>query len=176
MPSVVNREWAKGYIAAMIDGEGHVCTADYTKPGETSSKHVSRVVGITNTDMSIVSTCRECLDMLGIPYTVQKADRTKYGHKNIYEVSIASRKGIEGLCRHVHLGSKVKRQKLYRALVSYRRKQPPCREWLVQKYWVEELNLRDIRDMLGVSLFLVQRWMRLRNVPRRKKWEVMARG
>lgn len=50
-----NKDVAAGWLAGIIDGEGHV-----------ANRNANRYIDIVNTDRDLIDGCKEALDLLGI--------------------------------------------------------------------------------------------------------------
>lgn len=106
---MTDREAAQ-YLAAMIDGEGHVSSAERTYLR----------VQITNTDLDIVHSIEECLSQLGITYRSKMRESRHVNWKPTIDVLIYGRENFQKLQDLVPLRSERKRQALSEILSNYR--------------------------------------------------------
>ena len=110
----MNREEALGYLAGIIDGEG--CIAYYPN----SETYAGREVQIANTDKDIVKHVERCLEVLGIDCNIRVQHYPN--KKSCYEIHITHRDNLLFIHDCVPLASQTKKDKLYAAVSSYKRK------------------------------------------------------
>lgn len=104
-------EAAAHYLAAMIDGEGHV--AHRLKAPGSRDRHIT----ITNTDVDIIAATLEACQVIGLTRVTIRIEA--YHHKTpIYVMRIAGRDQLKRIRDVVPLQS-VKRHTLREALASY---------------------------------------------------------
>src|SRR4051812_29289068 len=104
----MDASFASGYLAAMIDGEGHVAIQ---RRGRTI---VSRSVIITNTDHGIIEATVEACRALGIRALVRDK-HVRPGRRPCKRVVISRRENLERLYEVVALRSEVKAARLAEA-------------------------------------------------------------
>lgn len=98
------------YLAALIDGEGHV-----SKPNERNSKRVI----IVNTDMGILRAVILCCRVLGIANTgVARRAKSKTNRIPVFHIRIYGRENLLKVAK-LPLQSKAKRDRLQEHVQSY---------------------------------------------------------
>lgn len=107
----MNREQAKGYLAAIIDGEG--CVKE------------PRCVYISNTSLEVIEAVAFCCNCLGIPHWVKQEENGPRGRKAIYRLGITRRQGLEAV-RKLPLQDPRKVAKLDAALATYKYSRERC--------------------------------------------------
>jgi hypothetical protein len=149
------------YLAAMIDGEGHIRV------------HRNRSASVANTERDLIDAVTECCDVLGLHYVVNENSYHRegdgYHRKPIWEVRMAGKDTLERIRDVVPLRSKRKAQAVRDAIAAYTQKPRPPREWLEQKYLVERLSLQQCAEAWGVrNSASAHSWMQYYGIPRRE--------
>jgi len=149
MSSIMNKDQALGYLAAMIDGEGSV---------SPSSRNMS--VRISNTEKSIIEATCEALDILDIEYTIHTYS------SGVMCINIYRLRNFKKLAE-VPIRSQLKAARLQTILDTHkgdRLVHRPDREEL-QRLVDEGKTDREIAQIMGFkSHSNVQHW--------RRKWEI----
>jgi hypothetical protein len=110
-----DRQAAAFYLAALIDGEGHVGYHRYTSPRPA----VHRYVLVVNTDKGIIDACEEAMTMLGLDF--RSHDRKTLKGRTLYERRVTGRANLETILREVPLQAERKRDTLALAISTYER-------------------------------------------------------
>jgi len=114
-----DRDLARGYLAAMIDGEGSVGNSL-----RRYSKGYYRGVKIVNTDSNLIAATAKACDTLGITYTIRIVEESRKAHwKPCHYLSIYGKANLERLLEEVPIQSKTKYDNLKRSIESYRYEQ-----------------------------------------------------
>lgn len=154
------QEQARGYLAAMIDGEGNINYAGR-----------NRTIGIANTDLGIHAAIAASCDVLGIEHRLweDKARQKMRQRKRCWYTFIRKRSSLEFIYREIPLQSATKREQLGALLLSYRRPRAPSAQLLQRLYWDENMTAREISDLLGFpkSTSGVYHMMRRHSIARR---------
>ena len=108
----MNRDFARGYIAALIDGEGYVVA-----PNNRSQREVV----VEMCDPEPLETFKEALDLLSVRYRERGREATAT-RRRTYAVSIASQQGLTALHSQVKLSHPRKQWRLADLLTTYKRK------------------------------------------------------
>lgn len=85
---------SRGYLAAMIDAEGTVQLGNASAKGR---KGYTRLVVIYNTDRAIIDHTCECLDGLGISYSLYLQEPKGFGTKKLYRITVSGRENLRKL-------------------------------------------------------------------------------
>lgn len=157
----MNREVAAAYLAAMIDGEGHVGLHVYPQNEGTPRSRIHRVCTIANTDTDIIERIEECCHVLGI--TFWKSKYQPKGYQLQWCIHITNRDGFEKLT-HIPIAASRKRQALHDILRSYR--ESP-RKSEIESLYAEGLTLKEVGLRLGMSASGVHWWMKKYGLERR---------
>jgi len=140
-----NPDYAAGWLAGIIDGEGCV--------SRTGIKQ--RAIQISNTDNEILRSIEEVLSMFGVRYCINTTKNHEYNpkHTKAYCIRIGTRDGLEKLNAILNLAS-IKKQERLRWIVTEFSKNPPP----VEIDWREVVDLylsgalvKDIATKYGVS-------------------------
>lgn len=107
----MNEDYARGYLAALIDGEGYV-VAPNTRG--------QREVVVEMCDMEPIERMKEACTLLGIRYR-ERGRLAREGRRRTYIVSIASQQGLVALHREVVLAHVEKQGRLEALLKTYKR-------------------------------------------------------
>lgn len=135
----MTKDQAAAYLAAMIDGEGHIRVRK------------NRSASVANTDWDLIEATVECCELLGLEHRVTKATYTSRGNrKPVWEVRMTGKDTLLAIQATVPLRSARKRQALAQAIALYRYKRRPPREWVEQKYLVEKCSLQECAEAWGV--------------------------
>ena len=168
-----SKDEARGYLAAMIDGEGHVAFQKRTRAGRSSG--YNRAVSIFNTDYSLIEATVEACALLGIATRVRERTLPP-PRKNVWVVSIATREALEALL-DVPLRSPLKRAALVAGVASYApRCVRPSRELLEQLYVFEQRPIKEIGALLGFAPNSLYNWLRKYGIEPRTTSEASALG
>lgn len=153
-----DRDAARWYLAALIDGEGHVGQRKH----KGKKQGFTRDVRVTNTDESIVSAAQDAMTMLGIQHhTYLRADRAEredvFGSKPLYDVVVSHKNGLDIILAEVPLQCAYKREALQTAVGSYVRKnRPPQHE--LEAHLAAGLSDAKIAAIYGVTAGAVWFW------------------
>jgi hypothetical protein len=109
----MNEDYARGYLAALIDGEGYVVAPN---------NRGQREVVVEMCDPEPISRMKEACDLLGIRYR-GRGRPPREGRKRTFAVSIASQQGLSALAAQVVLAHPEKQRRLLHLLTTY--KKPP---------------------------------------------------
>lgn len=152
---------AAAYLAAMIDGEGHIRV------------HTNRSASVANTEWDLIEATVECCELLGLHYKVQKGSYRHNGNrKPVWEVRMAGKNTLEAIQSVVPMRSKRKKLALAEAIAAYKYLPRPPREWLEQKYHGEGLSLQQVAEAWGVKNSVSAHcWMKYYGIPRRSQAE-----
>ncbi len=146
-------EQAKGYLAGLIDGEGHV-----------SSKH--KLIHIGNTEKDIMDAATECCETLDLHCTPYEPRQYRPGNrKQIYEVRIRTQESLQRIHDEVPIASNRKREALAEALTRFKRSPRPSPEWLHEKYVQDGLTGPEIAELANTSHTRVYNWLRQAGIP-----------
>jgi hypothetical protein len=146
---------AAAYLAAMIDGEGHVRV------------HKNRSVGVSNTEWDIIEAVAECCELLGLRYRVAELKR-RPPRRQGWEVFINGKDSLERIRDDVPIRSGRKAAAVIEAVAAYTQLPRPPREWLEQKYTVEGLSLQQCAEAWGVKNSVsALGWLKYYGIPRR---------
>lgn len=140
-------EQAAAYLAGLIDGEGTVAK-------------VNQAVSMGNTDYEIIEAWQECCAILGLHSTVYGPRQPRGNRKPYWEVYIRSRDSLRRVLDVVPIRASCKRELLVQALARYKYSPQPSREWLHQKYVVEQLTGPQIAVLCNTSNPRVYKWLR----------------
>jgi hypothetical protein len=152
-------EHAAAYLAAIIDGEGHV--------GRYDPNHLSaRRVVITNTDMDIIEACRVALNVLGIAFGEHSCDPRPGRWKQVHHITILRGSEIAKL-RDVPIQSSRKRERLEEICNSYGEPFQIDREMVVRLYVEEQRYITEIGAALNCSQTPIRRILIEEGIPRR---------
>lgn len=99
---------AAAYLAAMIDGEGHVDCA-------IRDGYLRRVVTIVNTEIELIEACEDALDVLGVRHARHTWTMTTGRRRQAWRVYIGEPSNLRRLAAVVKLQSPRKRDALARA-------------------------------------------------------------
>lgn len=160
-----SREEAAGYVAGMIDGEGHVTVR--------SRGRYDRAVFISNTEWPLIEATSEALALLEVPHRIQPV-KTKATRKSLWHVVVRKRDGFEKLSLAVVLRHPTKAARLREIVASYRPR--PSREILEQLYVFEQRSCESIGTLYGMHRDTVRRLMDEYDIPRRSPSERNAVG
>lgn len=152
----MNERDAAAYLAAMIDGEGHV-----------SSK--SKSIRISNTEFELIEAIIESCVALDLHYAVNGPKSIRSG-KSVWEVNISSRSTLERVRDLVPIRSSRKKSALVDAIGSFKYKARPPREWVEQKYVFEGLSLREVAMAWGLKSnckSCAHGWLKFYGIPAR---------
>jgi LAGLIDADG DNA endonuclease family protein len=86
----MNKEQMAAYIAAMVDGEGHVGCHRLKK--EAPHGHYTRTIHISNTDRALIDFVTHCFNSLGFTTYEHKKNRPNFKHKPCWAVYISASK------------------------------------------------------------------------------------
>lgn len=156
----MTEDQAAHYLAAMIDGEGHV-----TRTGTV------RRVGVTNCDPDLIAAVCECYDVLEIRYTVRPKRRYKVTHTPCFDVMVESRAGLQTIWDRVPIRSSRKRQRLQEIVDSYTAAARPDPSVLREMYVERRMSAARIAAVLAAHPQQVLRWLRRDGVERRTPQE-----
>lgn len=141
-------EQAAGYLAAMIDGEGHV------QDGSTPKR---RQIEIANTDPSIVEATQEACAMLGINLRTRWKRSKQPGRRPAAIMRIGAIDNLVRVDRLVPMCSLKKRAALKYQLAGYtRNKVLPLSEELVEMY-AGGMSANQIAALHGVAHHAIKR-------------------
>lgn len=145
-------DFACGYLAAIVDGEGHI----------RHHEHTRRVV-ITNTDPDIIQMVETCLAHLGIGFNTRlrkDPSREANGWSPVYDVHVEKRSELEKFYYNVPLSSTRKTEALVAALASYKR--PPVPPIDTIKTLYKYMSAEEIVDTLDLDYGpeTVRGWLR----------------
>lgn len=107
----MHEDHAKGYIAALIDGEGYVVA-----PNDRGQREVV----VEMCDYEPIQKFKDACDLLGIRYR-ERGRAARPGRRRTYAVSIASQQGLIALHQAVELAHPVKQQRLIALLATYKK-------------------------------------------------------
>ncbi len=140
-----SEDYAVGWLAGIIDGEGCVSKPDKRQKG----------VQISNTDTEIIRAVGEVLSMLGISYGISETKNHEYNHKHkkAYCVRITNRDGLERLFRAINLASEKKQGRLAEMMVYYSHvPKPAIIDWKdVVDLYLSGLSMAEVARRYGVS-------------------------
>jgi intein-encoded DNA endonuclease-like protein len=108
----MNEDYARGYLAAIIDGEGYVVAPNDRK---------QREVVVEMCDLEPIERMKEACDVLGVRYR-ERGRPPREGRRRTYAISIASQQGLTALAAQVTLAHPVKRERLAALLLTYVKK------------------------------------------------------
>ncbi len=150
-------EQALAYLAAMIDGEGWI--------GELKGAQ-NRAIRIANTNEELITANVECLELLGITYTIIRDKKPAKPHwsKRIM-IDITRLSNLKFILENVPFQSTRKRDRLIRLVASYR--QPLDVEEVRRLYIDEGLTEVQVAAKMGVSLKRIKNVRRWNNIPAR---------
>jgi hypothetical protein len=134
-----SRDYALGWLAGMIDGEGTVSTRPLRQ----------RHVKIGSTDQELVDALIEVLDMLEVSYRleVRQYDNPKW--RTMTNVIVGHREGIETLAETMRLRHRLKEEKL-RGLPATYTSTRLSRDELVSLYVEQGLSQAETARRMGV--------------------------
>jgi hypothetical protein len=148
-----NRDEAAGWLAGMIDGEGHVRVGP------------ARYVGVTNTDYVLIEALMEACALLGLRYRIDLKRPTNPSHAHAWSVMITGR---ESFLRLVDLPIRSNKAAKIREALALFRKPPVSREVLEQLYVFEGLSCREIVARTHAnSARTVHHWLHQAGIPLR---------
>lgn len=151
------------YLAAMIDGEGHV------------SAKQNKAIRIGNTEPELIAATEWCCDQLGFHWRTN-GPYLKPSGKSVWEVSINGRDTLERALEVLPIQSPRKRAALVEAIGNYKYCRPPTKEWLEQKYVTERLSLSRIVPLCEANNSVtVWGWLRKYGIPTRSRAEGMRK-
>jgi len=107
----VNEDYARGYLAAIIDGEGYVVAPN---------NRGQREVVVEMCDLEPITVMKEACEVLGIRYR-ERGRPPRNGRRQTYAVSIASQQGLTALAQQVRLNVPTKRERLNALLLTYKK-------------------------------------------------------
>lgn len=165
----MDTEQAKGYLAAMIDGEGHVSSV------RDRRGWAKRSVRISNTERDIIDACVEAALALGIEHRVVKQPRPTSTGKAVWTVGFYKGASLAQLAE-LPIASARKRAALADGIASLRPSRRPPRETLERMYVFEDLSSPEIARLVGVSQRAVLSWLRDEGIPVRTRSEAVALG
>lgn len=153
----MNKSQAAAYLAAMIDGEGHIRV------------NKNRSASVANTDWDLIEATVECCELLGIRHKIVAGSYDRRGNrKQIWEVRMYGKDTLEIIRKSVPLRCRRKVAALDDAIAAYKQLPRPPREWLEQKYVAEGLSLQKVAEAWGaknsVSAWC---WLEYYGIPRR---------
>lgn len=101
-----NRDYAAGWLAGIIDGEGYVCDASHRKVKQF-------YVAISNTDPGIIVSIEEALALFGVGYYKYfRPGRDANRCKAFWTITIATKAGMTALSKLVKFSSEKKQYAL----------------------------------------------------------------
>jgi len=153
-----DRDAARWYLAALIDGEGHVGKRKH----KGKKQGFTREVRITNTDASIVRAAEEALTVLGVAFkTYTRSDRAErenvFGSKPLHDVVVSHKDGMDVILAEVPLQCEYKLERLKESLGSYVRKNRPSQAEL-EAHLADGLSDAKIAAVYGVTAGAVWFW------------------
>lgn len=156
---------AAAYLAAMIDGEGHVRV------------HQNRSVSVANTDPDLIEAVEECCELLGLRHSTQRGSYRRSGNrKPIWEVRMVGKDTLLKIRHVVPLRATRKLAALEDAIAAYKQLPRPPREWLEQKYHVEGLSLQQVAEAWGVKNSVSAHcWLKFYGIPRRSQAQAQTK-
>lgn len=114
----MTRAEAAAYLAAMIDGEGHIGLHVYHKNKGTSRSVIHRRLAISNTDVDIILACVECFGILEIDCWVTTSRHASRQNLACYTVNVSHHEGFERMAE-LPIRSTKKQNALREILESY---------------------------------------------------------
>jgi hypothetical protein len=142
---MMNQDQARFYLAAMIDGEGHVeCLM--------GNRGWHRRIIIANTDMALIEATAECCDLLDIGYTISTRTRKDERHLPCLVLRISGIRNLRLVLDHVPLRSPKKLRKLQFAMSTV--KKPHLRQRdrdRIVHLREEGLSAREIAGLMGCA-------------------------
>ena len=169
-----SKDEAAGYLAGIIDGEGHVAFRRHTRP-EYACAQLQRYVVITNTDLGLLNRASAALDLFGIAHRSRTRTDSRTGHlgtKPIHEVYIGQQDALKRLAETVTLGCKPKQEALVAIIGSYRA--APRYDEAATLY-AELGSYRKVADELGVPYSTAALWIKSAGQPLRKPGRPLGR-
>lgn len=136
MVAFPNRQFALGWLAGIIDGEGSV-----------SDRH--KVVKVANTDPNIIAATKSVLGMLHVPFWTQTRFYDNEKWKPITNVLIHGKRNFEILTNRLVLQSEQKRGALKRLPSLYKPVRQVDAKLLRRLYITERKSQKTIAVMLG---------------------------
>ena len=149
-------EQAQSYLAAMIDGEGWI--------GEYKNRF-NRAIRIANTEEEIITANIQCLEQLGITYTVIRDKKPAKPHwaKRI-TIEITRLVNLSYILEHVPFQSTRKRERLKRLIASYKVIEPLDVNEVRRLYTEKGMTDKQVAAAMGVGLKRVLNVRRKHNI------------
>lgn len=107
----MTEDYAKGYLAALIDGEGYIVAPN---------PRGQREVVVEMCDPEPIACMKEACGVLGIRFRT-RGRPAREGRRQTYAVSIASQQGLAALYKNVTLAHPTKQSRLEGLLRTYKR-------------------------------------------------------
>lgn len=140
----MNSDQARFYLAAMIDGEGHVeCLLG-------KNGYWYRRVSVANTDLALIQAVAECCELVGVDYTIRQQKRREERFHPLLVLRIAGIGNLKILLDCVPLRSPKKLRALQLAVATAKKPHLTSRQrkeivWLTE----EGLTAREIAHRIG---------------------------
>lgn len=141
----MNPDQARFYLAAMIDGEGHVdCT-------QSKRGFWNRKIIIANTDMALIEATAECCDLIGIDYNISVRERKSPRHLPCLHLVICGASNFRTVLKHVPLRSPKKLADLQRGIETVRNRHYLNKQEQRRVLWLREEGVpaKDIAQEIG---------------------------
>lgn len=158
----MTRGEAAAYLAAMIDGEGHIST---DKEGRVKG------IGITNTDIDILDAIENSCSILNIKTTRSIKSFSPLQTKPGYVINIYGRENLERVAELVPIQSKVKKKKLELGLNKFRVLHIIDLGEVEDLYYLYELSVREVAEQLNIPHGVLKAFMKKNNMQFRTKDE-----
>lgn len=165
---------AAAYLSAMIDGEGYVEAPGI--PGPKGALGKRRAVTIVNSDMEIIEACARCLNVLGVVYTITKAEPQGRGRKDMFRVRVGRTADIAVLAKWCPVQVSGKLARLQAAAIPTPPRPPRVStEDLHRMYHREGVTVSEIARRYGVTKAAVYQWLNTQGVGVRSQSEAQTK-
>lgn len=164
MKNKITKRDAAWYLAAMVDGEGCVFFARY------KSGNAAKYINIVNTDKSIISFSRKCLDILGIYHRIFILKR-KLGWLECTQILISRKQDILKFKKLIPIQCERKITKLNNLIKSYPKRVVLKKEILEKMYRTENKSMVDIAKVFNVDSTTVHKFFQKHGIKARNRFE-----
>ncbi|HEU0049788.1 MAG TPA: LAGLIDADG family homing endonuclease [Nitrososphaera sp.] len=147
-----NLDYAAGWLAGIIDGEG--CVSDPSKCKLSNGRIAYRRVSICNTDTSIIARAEEALSLFGIKHGKQTLHHENPKWATTYNLFIQKRSELEKLADVVKLASSKKQKHLLNHLAYFQQKDIATSERIAivsKLYLKDRLSMAQIGGIVGIK-------------------------